>query len=137
MIYPPPPGCFVVLPAPTNVSASAVTPTSVTLTWSAVTGAVRYRVVQTSGGLANQTTVTSTTATISGLTPATSYSFQVYAIDAQGQQSQPSNTVTVTTPTPAVNPLGAPSQFGPQPQFGPQNFPAGPSPRWMFYPPMY
>jgi chitodextrinase len=135
LIYPPPPECFI-FPAPTNVSASAVTPTSVTLTWSAVPRAVRYRVVQTSGGLANQATVTSTTATISGLQPGTSYSFQVFAIDAQGQQSPPSNTVTVTTTTAQVNPLGFPSQYGPQPQFGPQNFPAGPMPRWVSYPPM-
>jgi len=136
MIYPPPPGCAFILPAPSNVTVSAVTPTSVTLTWSAVTGAVRYRVVQTAGGVANQTTVTSTSVTIGGLQPGTSYSFQVFAIDAQGQQSQPSNTVTATTGTPVVNPLGAPSQFGPQPQFGPQNFPAGPSPRLMYYPPI-
>ncbi|MFE4050557.1 cellulase family glycosylhydrolase [Streptomyces sp. YIM B13518] len=87
--------------APGAPSASAVTSSSVTLTWGAATdanGVTGYDVVRIAGG-AESTVVTTagTTATVTGLTPATSHIFAVYARDAAGNRSQRSATVTVTT----------------------------------------
>jgi hypothetical protein len=116
-IYPPPPGCGIgMLPAPTNLVASVVTPVSVTLTWTAVPGAVSYRVLQSTGatpfGQANATSVSTISATVTGLTAGTTYRFQVVAVDGFGQQGMPSAPITVTTTTPVVNPLGPVVPFG-------------------------
>jgi mannan endo-1,4-beta-mannosidase len=87
--------------APGTPAASAVTSSSVTLSWSASTDAVGvtgYDVVRVAG--AEETAVTSTTGTsttVTGLTPATSYTFAVYARDAAGNRSPRSGTVAVTT----------------------------------------
>ncbi|MER6088984.1 cellulase family glycosylhydrolase [Streptomyces bluensis] len=87
--------------APGTPTASAVTSSSVRLTWTAATdaaGVTGYDVVRVSGG--NETAATSTataSATVTGLTPSTSYTFAVYARDAAGNRSPRSGTVTVTT----------------------------------------
>ncbi|MGY1524354.1 cellulase family glycosylhydrolase [Streptomyces sp. MN3] len=87
--------------APGAPAASAVTSSSVTLTWGAATDAVGvtgYDVVRVAGG--QETVVASasgTTATVSGLEADTSYTFAVYARDAAGNRSARSATVTVTT----------------------------------------
>ncbi|MGQ5227763.1 cellulase family glycosylhydrolase [Streptomyces sp. yara] len=87
--------------APGAPAASAVTSSSVTLTWGAATDAVGvtgYDVVRVAGG--QETVVASasgTTATVSGLAADTSYTFAVYARDAAGNRSARSATVTVTT----------------------------------------
>ncbi|GEC06529.1 hypothetical protein SSP24_41840 [Streptomyces spinoverrucosus] len=87
--------------APGTPSASAVTSTSVTLTWPAATDNVRvtaYDVVRVAG--ASEPTAASSatdTATVSGLTAGTTYTFAVYARDATGNRSPRSATVTVTT----------------------------------------
>ncbi|CAL9357600.1 hypothetical protein SUDANB58_00590 [Streptomyces sp. enrichment culture] len=87
--------------APGTPVASAVTASSVTLSWSAATdatGVTGYDVVRIGGG--EETVVTRTTgtsATVTGLAPATSYTFAVYARDAAGNRSQRSGTVAVTT----------------------------------------
>ncbi|MBX9395056.1 cellulase family glycosylhydrolase [Streptomyces sp. TRM72054] len=87
--------------APGTPSASAVTSTSVTLTWPAATDNVRvtaYDVVRVAG--ASEPTVasaTTSTATVTGLTADTTYTFAVHARDAAGNRSPRSSTVTVTT----------------------------------------
>ncbi|MBA2813103.1 cellulase family glycosylhydrolase [Streptomyces sp. KM273126] len=87
--------------APGTPTASAVTSSSVRLTWAAATDAVGvtgYDVVRVSGG--NETAAISTaatSATVTGLAPSTSYTFAVYARDAVGNRSPRSGTVTVTT----------------------------------------
>ncbi|MFD5373230.1 cellulase family glycosylhydrolase [Streptomyces griseoincarnatus] len=87
--------------APGAPAGSAVTSSSVTLTWGAADDAVGvtgYDVVRVAGG--QETVVASasgTTATVSGLAAATSYTFAVYARDAAGNRSARSATVTVTT----------------------------------------
>ncbi|PWE11865.1 beta-mannosidase [Streptomyces sp. BSE7F] len=87
--------------APGAPAASAVTSSSVTLTWGAATDAVGvtgYDVVRVAGG--QETVVASAsgaTATVSGLAADTSYTFAVYARDAAGNRSARSATVTVTT----------------------------------------
>ncbi|GGL93829.1 endoglucanase [Streptomyces fumigatiscleroticus] len=87
--------------APGTPAASAVTATSVTLTWSAATddvGVSGYDVVRVSGG--TETTVAASTTnsvTVTGLTADTAYTFAVYARDAAGNRSARSATVNVTT----------------------------------------
>jgi hypothetical protein len=89
-------------PAPSNVTVIGVTGTTVTLGWSAVPGAVSYRVVQAVGLSdmfvpAATTNPTTTTAVVTGLAPNTSYSFRVAAVDAAGVQSLASFAVSATT----------------------------------------
>ncbi|AJP00836.1 beta-mannosidase [Streptomyces cyaneogriseus subsp. noncyanogenus] len=87
--------------APGTPAASAVTSSSVTLSWSAATdanGVTGYDVVRIGGGAETVVaTTTGTSATVTGLAPATSYTFAVYARDAAGNRSQRSGTVAVTT----------------------------------------
>ncbi|MEQ8626922.1 M4 family metallopeptidase [Ekhidna sp.] len=83
--------------APTNLAASNVTETTLTLNWSASTdnvGVSGYDVYQ---GSTNIGTVTATTANVTGLTAGTSYTFTVTAKDAAGNESAASNAVNVTT----------------------------------------
>ena len=90
--------------APTNLSASNVTETTVDLSWTASSdnvGVTGYDVYQ---GTSLLGTVTGTTAQVTGLTANTSYSFYVEAKDAEDNISVSSNTVNVTTVgAPAVN----------------------------------
>ncbi|WP_328840763.1 cellulase family glycosylhydrolase [Streptomyces europaeiscabiei] len=87
--------------APGTPSASAVTSSSATLTWSAATdatGVTGYDVVRVNGTTETAATTTAgTSATLTGLSPTTSYGFAVYARDAAGNRSARSGTVTVTT----------------------------------------
>ncbi|MEV5019645.1 cellulase family glycosylhydrolase [Streptomyces sp. NPDC053780] len=87
--------------APGAPAASAVTDTSVTLTWAASTddtGVRGYDVVRVAGGAETGVAAsTSTTATVTGLTAGTAYTFAVYARDAAGNRSARSATVGVTT----------------------------------------
>lgn len=87
--------------APGTPTASAVSPTSVTLSWAAASDNVavtRYDVVRVNG--TTETAVASSTTTgvtVTGLTPETAYTFAVYARDAAGNRSPRSTAVTVTT----------------------------------------
>ncbi|WP_320775809.1 cellulase family glycosylhydrolase [Streptomyces sp. CRN 30] len=86
---------------PGTPTASAVSTTSVTLTWPAATdnvGVTGYEVVRVSGSTeAVVASSTSTSVTVSGLTADTAYTFAVYAKDAAGNRSARSATVAVTT----------------------------------------
>ncbi|NNN30075.1 cellulase family glycosylhydrolase [Streptomyces sp. S3(2020)] len=93
---------------PGTPSASAVTATSATLTWTASTdnvGVAGYDVVRVSGGTETKVAASTTNSvTVSGLTAETAYTFAVYARDAAGNRSSRSATVNVTTDdTPAGN----------------------------------
>ncbi|GAA3736908.1 cellulose binding domain-containing protein [Salinactinospora qingdaonensis] len=87
--------------APGAPTASEVTATSVTLSWSASTdnvGVAGYDVVQVSGGTETQVASPATNqATVTGLSAETAYTFAVYARDAAGNRSTRSTTATVTT----------------------------------------
>ncbi|KND46426.1 cellulase family glycosylhydrolase [Streptomyces stelliscabiei] len=87
--------------APGTPTASVVTSSSATLTWSAATdasGVTGYDVVRVNGATETAaTTTTGTSATLTGLAPATSHTFAVYARDAAGNRSARSGTVNVTT----------------------------------------
>ena len=87
---------------PSNLVASNVTQTTLTLSWNASTdnvGVTGYDVFQ---GTTNIGSVTGTSANITGLSPSTAYSFKVRAHDAAGNNSGFSNTVNVTTPSNTV-----------------------------------
>jgi chitodextrinase len=86
---------------PTNLHATAINTTSVTLAWNPSTdnsGSVRYRIQMSSiyhPSLAMETNQTSLTWT--SLSPNVTYSFYVFAFDSSGNRSGNSNTLTVTT----------------------------------------
>ncbi|MGV9276569.1 chitinase [Streptomyces griseosporeus] len=79
--------------APTGLTATTVTSTSVTLSWTPVAGATSYAVYR--DGTRAQTT-SATSATVSGLSPSTAYAFQVGALNDAGESPR-SAAVTATT----------------------------------------
>jgi chitinase len=83
--------------APTNLSSTGKTATSVSLAWTASTDNVGVTGYDVYRGSTLATSVTGTTATVSGLTASTAYTFTVRAKDAAGNTSTASNAVTVTT----------------------------------------
>ena len=105
--------------APTNLSATSVTTTGLTLSWSAATdnvGVTKYEVSR-NGTLVASPTTTSSTQT--GLSCGTSYSFAVLAVDAAGNRSTPAQLSTSTTactptgPAPTLQPIdGGTSYYG-------------------------
>ncbi|MFG2992167.1 chitinase [Streptomyces sp. NPDC048257] len=80
--------------APTGLTASATSSSSVALSWSAVPGATSYT-VRRDGAAA--LTVTSASAAVTGLAPATTYTFRVSAVNAAGESPQ-SAPASATTP---------------------------------------
>ncbi|WP_353941560.1 carbohydrate binding domain-containing protein [Streptomyces sp. HUAS MG91] len=84
--------------APTGLTSTAKTSSSVSLSWGAASdnvGVTGYDIY--SGGSNKLLTVSGTSATVSGLSPSTAYSFTVKAHDAAGNSSPASNAVSVTT----------------------------------------
>lgn len=83
--------------APTNLTATSVTSSTVALSWTASTdnvGVTGYDVYRNSALVG---TATSTTYTDTGLTASTHYSYSVVATDAAGNLSTASNTISATT----------------------------------------
>lgn len=83
--------------APTNLSSSNITDSTLDLSWDAATdnvGVVSYRVFQDDVEVA---VVTVTNYQIIDLAPNTSYDFRVTARDAAGNESESSETLTETT----------------------------------------
>ncbi|WP_198519804.1 GEVED domain-containing protein [Polaribacter sp. ALD11] len=83
--------------APTNVSASAITQTTATLSWTASTdnvGVTGYEIFSNGTSVG---TVTATSANITGLTANTSYSYTIKANDGAENTSNSSNSVSFTT----------------------------------------
>ena len=97
-------------PAPTGLTATAVSATRIDLSWSDVAGEEGYKVerklssattwTQIAMPAANVTTYQDTN---SGLTAGTTYNYRVRAYTSAGNSSY-SNTVTVSTPTPTLSP---------------------------------
>ena len=84
--------------APTNLAASGITATGLTLSWTASTdnvGVTGYQVYR--GSTLLNGNVTATTYAVSGLTCATAYAFTVKSNDAAGNVSAASNTANATT----------------------------------------
>jgi hypothetical protein len=82
--------------APTGLKVTAVTQTTVSLSWNAVPGAASYRVYR-SGASTNVGSSTGTTIRIDGLQPATSYSFHVAALSSSAQAGPNSANVNAKT----------------------------------------
>ncbi|WNI18841.1 cysteine/serine endopeptidase inhibitor [Actinacidiphila sp. ITFR-21] len=82
------------LPAPTGLRATGTTQTSVSLSWSGVSGAASY-VVYRGGARVGSTAATSLTDT--GLAAGTAYSYTVAAADSAGTVGAPSAAVPATT----------------------------------------
>jgi subtilisin family serine protease/chitodextrinase len=83
--------------APTNLSSSNITETSVDLSWDASSdnvGVDHYTVFQDGSSIG---TTSNTSYSVSGLTAATTYTFTVKAEDAAGNISAASNALDVTT----------------------------------------
>lgn len=78
----------------TDLALVSKTATSITMNWTAITGATGYKVYRGDSMVSNTTGVTCTD---TGLTTATEYSYTVKAYDAAGNKSAASNTLTVTT----------------------------------------
>lgn len=84
------------LPAPTGVTVSGATNTTMNIAWNAVSGASGYNVFR-NGGKVNGSLVTGTAYTDSGLAVGTTYSWAVAAVDSGGNQGALSATVSGTT----------------------------------------
>lgn len=85
--------------APSNLTASNVASTSLTLNWTASTdnvGVTNYRIFR-NNNFFGETGNNSTTYNVAGLTASTTYSFYVVAQDAAGNNSNQSNTINATT----------------------------------------
>jgi hypothetical protein len=83
--------------APTNLTASSITATSVTLSWGASTddvGVDHYAVFRNGTAIASVTGLQY----VDTVLPSTTYSYTVNAVDAAGNASLPSNAAPVTTP---------------------------------------
>uniref|UniRef100_A0A7S4IR61 Fibronectin type-III domain-containing protein n=1 Tax=Vannella robusta TaxID=1487602 RepID=A0A7S4IR61_9EUKA len=99
---------LVTIPAPTNLVATSVTETSVSLQWSPVTGATGYY-VQRDGATLNSVAVSTTSFTDSSVASGSSYEYTVTATDGQSI-SPPSSAVSVQTPG-NPPPLSAPQNL--------------------------
>jgi hypothetical protein len=92
------------LPAPSSVSTSNPTTSSMTVTWSTVNNAVGYNVYR-NGSKVNGAVVTTTSYTDGGLAAGTTYSWTVRALDANGAEgatSSPASGTTTGSPPPTA-----------------------------------
>ena len=79
---------------PTGVHITASTTTSLTVSWTASTGATSYNLYE--DGSKVETGITGTSYDVTGLTPGSGYSFYVTAVNSAGE-SQPSASILATT----------------------------------------
>ncbi|MFC7243867.1 fibronectin type III domain-containing protein [Catellatospora aurea] len=86
-------GCTTVPPTPTGLAVTGTTNTSVSLSWSASSGATGYRVYE---GTTQVATGTGTTATVSGLATCSAHAYTVAAYNASGESAK-SGAVSATT----------------------------------------
>lgn len=96
------------LPAPSGVTSSFQSPTTISLSWNAVTSATSYRLQRSSSSLMTESsyyTLTGTSAEVRGLEPNKTYYFQVRVIDSAGTGlSNYSAKLAVKTPSKPVLP---------------------------------
>ena len=81
--------------APTGVSATAASSSSITVSWTAVTGALSYKVYRAGSEITSG--VTSTSYTNTGLSASTTYSYTVAAVNADGTTAQSSSASATTS----------------------------------------
>jgi chitodextrinase len=96
--------------APSSLTSTGKTDTTVSLSWTASTDNVGVTAYDVYAGSTVAKTVTgsppATSTTVTGLTPSTTYSFTVKARDAAGNTSAASNAVSVTTNSGPPPPTG-------------------------------
>ncbi|WP_405889015.1 carbohydrate binding domain-containing protein [Streptomyces sp. NBC_01136] len=83
--------------APTNLTSTGKTSSSVSLSWGASSDNVGVTAYDIYSGSNQVLSVSGTSATVSGLSASTAYTFTVKARDAAGNTSGASNSVSVTT----------------------------------------
>lgn len=83
--------------APTNLTSTGKTSSSVSLSWAASSDNVGVTAYDIYSGSNQVLSVSGTSATVSGLSSSTAYTFTVKARDAAGNTSGASNSVSVTT----------------------------------------
>lgn len=84
------------LPAPTGVSVSGATTSTMVISWNAVSGAAGFNVYRNSNKV-NATSVSGTSFTDTGLAPGTTYAWSVAAVDGSGAEGARSGSVNGTT----------------------------------------
>lgn len=92
--------------APTSLTASASSPTTINLSWTAGTdnvGVTSYKVFRDNSP-SPMATVIGTTFSDTGLAPSTTHSYKVIASDAAGNLSAASNSASATTPADTAAP---------------------------------
>jgi chitodextrinase len=82
--------------APTGMTVTATTDTTVSLSWNSVTGAASYNVYR-NGTKVNTSAVTATSFTDTGLSAGTNYSYTVASVDGSGNVGSQSGSVSATT----------------------------------------
>jgi fibronectin type 3 domain-containing protein len=87
--------------APTGVSASAISSSTIQVSWNTVSGATEYLIYYGTGFSFLSLSATSSPATITGLNPSTTYNIFVEAGNSAGRSSS-SNQVTATTLPPSL-----------------------------------
>jgi chitinase len=101
--------------APTNLTVTATTETSVSLSWGSSTdNSQKFNYLINGAGPTVTVSGTQTSHTVTGLSPAKTYTIRLYGRDLSGNLSKSSNAVTVTLPgqstaptKPVVRLLGA------------------------------
>ena len=98
--------------APSQLTASNISATSVKLSWTASTDNVAVAGYRVYNGSTLVATTNGVTYTVTGLTANTAYTFTVIAYDAAGNVSPSSNAVSVTTaPAPTATPWAANTSY--------------------------
>lgn len=90
--------------APTNLSSTAKTATSVDLSWTAATDNIAVTSYEVFNGSTSVGTTSGTSISITGLLPNTAHSFTVKAKDAAGNVSAASSPLQITTDAAPVTP---------------------------------
>jgi hypothetical protein len=94
--------------APANLTATAVSPSQVNLSWNASTdnvGVTGYTVYRNGSPIATTSGANTTSYSDTSVAAATTYTYTVDAIDGAGNHSPPSGPVSVTTPSGTVHTL--------------------------------
>jgi hypothetical protein len=84
------------LPAPANLQATAVSDTSISLSWTAVASATGFNIYR-DGASATGSPVAVTSFTDDGRSPGTTYRYVVKAVDSAGAEGAASNPLDITT----------------------------------------
>jgi len=102
-------------PAPSNLTATVVSSNQIDLNWSAVSGAVSYKIFRAGILIASSTT---NSYSDTGLSPGTTYSYTVSAVNIDGAESPQSSSVSATTLSAPGGGIAAAWFMPPQPPVG-------------------